>query len=71
MTADRTTAVPPEPASTVSEMPEQFVGIEIYGGCESCDAHQTVAPLGGQGVFRLTVHHDDSCPEQSAREDPL
>ena len=49
-------------------MLRQSVGIALYGGCESCGAYQTVAPLGNEGVFRLTVHHDDWCPEQQGRE---
>jgi hypothetical protein len=38
-----------------------LVGRETPGGCESCDAYQTVRP-GVPGVWHLTVHHDDDCP---------
>ena len=33
----------------------------IPGGCDDCDAYQTVDPSEGD-VIRLTVHHDDTCP---------
>lgn len=35
-------------------------GAEIPGGCDHCDAYQTVTitDFGGQ----ITVHHDDWCP---------
>ena len=33
----------------------------IPGGCDSCDAYQTVGALSSE-VLGLTVHHDDWCP---------
>lgn len=36
-------------------------GAEIPGGCDDCDAYQTVEAV-QSGVWVLTVHHDDSCP---------
>lgn len=36
-------------------------GHRIYGGCEDCDAYQTVTPVSA-GVWSVTVHHDDGCP---------
>lgn len=36
-------------------------GGEIPGGCELCDAYQTVRPVEA-GVWDITVHHDDWCP---------
>jgi hypothetical protein len=54
----------------VNQLIEQFVGLEIYGGCESCDAYQTVTAR-GPGVFVLTVHHDERCPQQKSREGRL
>ncbi len=39
-------------------------GRRIQGGCASCDAFQTLD--GDDGVFVLTVHHDDDCPELRA-----
>ncbi len=42
-------------------------GARIRGGCDDCDAYQTIdatqAPL-----FMLTVHHDDTCPWLAAKE---
>ena len=70
MSSDRTTADWPEPASSVGDLLLQFIGLQIYGGCESCDAVQTVAAR-GPGVYVLTVHHDEWCPEQQVREGQL
>jgi hypothetical protein len=36
-------------------------GAQIPGGCDDCDAYQTVGPVTA-GVWGLTVHHDDDCP---------
>ena len=36
-------------------------GAHIPGGCDHCDAYQTVAPVEA-GVWTITVHHDDWCP---------
>ncbi len=46
-----------------------LAGREIPGGCDRCDAYQTmtedhVLP----GVWHLTVHHDDDCPAMRARK---
>lgn len=46
-------------------------GMRVAGGCASCDAYQTVAPVSA-GVWALIVRHDDWCPwlverERSAR----
>ncbi len=35
-------------------------GGQIPGGCETCDAYQTVE-LAGSGVWRITVHQDEDC----------
>jgi hypothetical protein len=37
-------------------------GVEIAGGCGSCDAYQTVEPV-TVGVFKINVFHDPDCPE--------
>jgi hypothetical protein len=42
-------------------------GARIPGGCEHCDAYQTVEPV-APGVWSLTVHHDDWCPFIAAYE---
>lgn len=38
-------------------------GLEVPGGCEECDAVQTVTSpaYGLTGVSMVTVHHDDGC----------
>jgi hypothetical protein len=41
-------------------------GAEIPGGCDHCDAYQTVKPSGA-GVWAITVHHDDWCPVVGGR----
>jgi hypothetical protein len=36
-------------------------GREIRGGCDLCDAYQTMSEE-MPGMYALTVHHDDWCP---------
>jgi hypothetical protein len=36
-------------------------GARIPGGCDSCDAYQTVHVIDA-GITRINVHHDDWCP---------
>ena len=36
-------------------------GGRIPGGCESCNAYQTCEAV-EEGIWSLTVHHDDWCP---------
>lgn len=36
-------------------------GAQIPGGCEHCDAFQTVDAVEAH-IWSLTVHHDDWCP---------
>ena len=36
-------------------------GARIPGGCEHCNAYQTVRAVSA-GVWNITVHHDDWCP---------
>ena len=37
----------------------------IPGGCQDCSAYQTL-DRSAAPVFRLTVHHDDTCPSWRA-----
>ena len=46
------------PSATLDAM----TGQRILGGCDDCSAYQTVEQVDG-GVYRLTVHHDHTCPE--------
>jgi hypothetical protein len=34
---------------------------QVPGGCDLCDAYQTVEEV-VPNVYSLTVHHDDDCP---------
>lgn len=36
-------------------------GKRVPGGCDDCDAYQTVAPARA-GAWLVRVHHDDWCP---------
>lgn len=36
-------------------------GQRIPGGCEVCDAYQTVTPIVA-GAWSINVFHDDGCP---------
>src|SRR4051794_18535850 len=38
----------------------------IPGGCDDCDAHQTVEKQ-DDGLYVLTVNHDETCPTLKAR----
>lgn len=42
-------------------------GKKIPGGCDHCDAYQTVEPVTA-GVWTMTVHHDDWCPFLKGRK---
>lgn len=38
-------------------------GVRVPGGCEHCDAYQTIeANYWGSRIHRICVHHDDWCP---------
>lgn len=37
-------------------------GARLPGGCEHCDAYQTVENGGHAGLWILNVHHDQGCP---------
>jgi len=36
-------------------------GTRVPGGCDHCDAYQTVTPIEA-GVWVVNVYHDDDCP---------
>lgn len=44
---------------------EQMTGQRIPGGCDQCDAYQTV-DTSNAPVYRLSVHHDEWCPTYTA-----
>ncbi len=47
----------------------QLEGLRIPGGCDDCDAYQTVKRV-AERVTVLTVHHDDTCPTWRAMGGP-
>lgn len=52
----------------MSELDDIFSQTEnqpIEGGCDMCDAYQTVETL-SPGIHIIHVHHDDWCPVLSA-----
>jgi hypothetical protein len=58
---------PQRPQHPVSAQLAALDGAEIPGGCESCDAYQTVhANDGGADLHRITIHHDGDCPRWAA-----
>lgn len=46
---------------TPNEILQALAGHTIPGGCDHCQAHQTITDA-GCSVHVLTVHHDDTCP---------
>jgi hypothetical protein len=44
-------------------MVNQLNGAKILGGCDHCDAYQTMAEDPDfPGLFHLRIHHDNWCP---------
>jgi hypothetical protein len=42
-------------------------GAHVPGGCDHCDAYQTVRPIIA-GIWNIKIHHDDWCPWYRLRE---
>ena len=53
--------------SAPDDLFEQAEDQPIPGGCDRCDAYQTVGEV-SPGVWSLVVHHDDWCPFPRSRE---
>lgn len=52
----------PRPAAALlRDFLAPLAGARIAGGCEHCDAYQTVHPV-VDGVWSIAVCHDDWCP---------
>lgn len=51
----------------LDELVDVLNGRRIAGGCDHCDAYQTMRRDELVGVFRLSTHHDDWCPVLAAR----
>jgi hypothetical protein len=41
-------------ADRLSELTRRLAGRRVYGGCDECEAYQT--------IFQVRIHHDDRCP---------
>ncbi|MGH3844383.1 MAG: hypothetical protein ACRDS0_23490 [Pseudonocardiaceae bacterium] len=53
--------------SSVTDLLRSLVGTEIPGGCDDCLAYRTVAADPDHPrLWRLTVHHDATCPSYRA-----
>ena len=40
---------------------EPMVGRKLPGGCDDCNAYQVMSRC-ADGLYVLTVHHDETCP---------
>jgi hypothetical protein len=57
------------PSDPIADMVRAYAGQQIPGGCDRCDAYQTVIPDGlGPNAHLLRVHHDDWCPALAAHQ---
>lgn len=57
------------PQSPVSAHLAALDGAHIPGGCDHCDAYQVVnASQGDPNVHKISVYHDDWCPELTSRQ---
>lgn len=52
--------------SSPASVLDQLTGHRIPGGCDTCDAYQTITQH-TPGVYLLNVWHDDTCPELRRR----
>lgn len=52
--------------SDLSDVFSQTENQLIPGGCERCDAFQTLT-ITSPGIYGIVVHHDDWCPALRAR----
>ena len=47
--------------SAIDESMEQYVGKRIDGGCDTCNAYQTIEKI-DDDVWMCHIHHDSWCP---------
>lgn len=40
---------------------DAMTGRRLPGGCDDCDAYQVMSRC-ADGLYVLTVHHDETCP---------
>lgn len=50
-----------KPTNPTRAVLDALTGQQMPGGCDDCDAYQTVTRQ-DTGVYVLAVHHDDTCP---------
>jgi hypothetical protein len=49
--------------SAIDDLFSDFANEPIPGGCDKCEAYQTMkADVVHEGIYYLAVHHDDGCP---------
>ena len=54
---------------TLDALFNSLAGRELPGGCDDCNAVQTMKEDDSMpGVWHLVIHHDDGCPVLRARE---
>ncbi len=57
----------PSPAEYLDELHRALSGNRLPGGCDDCDAYQTLTKA-ADGFYVVTVHHDDTCPWLGEKE---
>lgn len=59
----------PPPSNPASMVIRSMDGAKIPGGCDHCNAYQTIgADYWGPDTHRIITRHDDWCPWLAARE---
>jgi hypothetical protein len=53
--------IPRDRQAAITQQAAALDGAEIRGGCDTCDAYQTVQVV-DHGLISVRVHHDDWCP---------
>jgi hypothetical protein len=46
---------------------DAMTGRRLPGGCDDCDAYQVMSQC-ADGLYVLTVHHDETCPALADNE---
>ena len=46
--------------SDLDQLFAAMAGRQIPGGCDDCDAYQTMTQQ--HGIHVINIHHDDTCP---------
>lgn len=56
-------------AGRFTELFDKIQDVNIWGGCDQCNAYQKVVKI-EDGIWNMTVFHDDWCPIHGAEEAP-